>query len=52
MQFNFNLGAVRTTYENHRGEVYETLIFNRAEFDYIEAHHTLIEATQTNGQGV
>ena len=48
MQFNFNTGAVKVAYETSGGLFRELLIFSRIEFDYIEAHHTLIEATQTN----
>jgi len=48
MQFNFNTGAVKVAYETSGGLFRELLIFSRIEFDYIEAHHTLIEAVQTN----
>jgi hypothetical protein len=48
MEFNFNNGGVKVIYETHSGVVRETLIFTRSEYSFIEAKHTLIEATQTN----
>ena len=47
MNFNFNLGAVKVTYEKSNGDVVETVCHTRAQWDWIELHHTLIEANQT-----
>ena len=47
MYFNFNIGAVKVTYQTSSGAVKEKLIFDRINFNYLELHYTLIEATQT-----
>jgi hypothetical protein len=48
MNFNFNTGGVKVTYQTSGGTVRETLIFTRMHFNYIQANYTLIEANQTN----
>lgn len=48
MQFNFNTGAVKVAYETSGGLFRELLIYSRIEFNYLQAHHILIEAVQTN----
>jgi hypothetical protein len=48
MYFNFNVGAVKVTYQTSSGAVKEKLIFDRINFNYLELHYTIVDATQTN----
>jgi hypothetical protein len=48
MSFNFNIGAVKVTYQTSSGAVKEKLIFDRINFNYLELHYTIVDATQTN----
>jgi hypothetical protein len=48
MNFNFNIGGVRVTYQTSGGTVRQATIFTRLHFNHIESNHTLIEANQTN----
>ena len=46
MNFNFNAGGVKVTYQTSSGIVREALVFTRLHFNYIQSNHTLIEANQ------
>jgi hypothetical protein len=47
MSFNFNIGAIKVTYQTSGGAVKEKLVFDRINFNYIELHYTIVDATQT-----
>jgi hypothetical protein len=47
MNFNFNDGGVKVSYQLSNGNVKEKIVYTRIEFNYISANYALVEANQT-----
>ena len=50
MNFNFNIGGVRVTYQTSSGRVRETVLYTRSAFNHVEQTYTMVEAHQTTIQ--